>query len=167
MNSMIIAQSMLVKVFPDLHPYLWGQATLELFTFPIPRALWAGKPVNAVYETITHFVPERRTPPLFGQFFADFGFLGVFLSMAIVGMVNAYMFRIWRQNETSEFSRVALALTLSWLLVLYTRNPIQGLTWFGFTFAPIYALQLITRRPGARGRHGFATKSVRFNEATP
>jgi hypothetical protein len=101
--------------------YTYFTQYLQLFTEPIPRMLWAEKPVGAPIKLVNmndHVNFIGLTHSLVGDGWLSFGWFGVIVTFAVVGyFLGRLHFKVWR-NTTSH--RMVLAyctfipLTLQW-----------------------------------------------------
>jgi len=82
----------IVATTPSEFPYLYGKGIVPLFTFMIPRDLWPGKPTASGYTYSVRFLgvdPPYKTVAamIFGEWYCNFGPLGVLVGMMLVGVV--------------------------------------------------------------------------------
>ncbi len=81
-------------LFPDVHPYLYGQSYYRLLFIPIPRSLWPGKPENTqrIFARIhDRTLAGRGTtipPGIVGDLYINFGKFGV-IGMIVWGAIFA------------------------------------------------------------------------------
>ena len=78
--------------------YTYGLQHLQLFTEPIPRALWSGKPAGAPIQFFNlsdygNFV--GLTYSVVGDGWASGGFVGVFFTIAILAMLLGAVYRFF------------------------------------------------------------------------
>jgi oligosaccharide repeat unit polymerase len=115
--------------------------TLQLFTEPIPRALWKGKPVGAPFNHIFLFDygnPVGMTRSLPGQGWYSLGWLGVVIWCGFWGWALGQLYRRFVESSQSSFLVLAYMTFLPILIVAFRDGQIitifrQGL----FFLAPI------------------------------
>lgn len=101
--------------------YTYGSQYLQLFTEPIPRKLWAGKPVGIPFGSFSlHSYGNffGRTPSLVGDGWMSGGWLGLFITMALAGgAVGLLHRRFWKEQENNMFCLgylIMLAMLPQW-----------------------------------------------------
>jgi len=149
--------------------YTYGSQYLQLFTEPIPRKLWPGKPVGAPVgffnlNNYGNFV--GRTVSLVGDGWMSGGWVGLLVTMAIVGALLGWAHRWFWKNMDSNlpalFYLVGLAMLPQWFrdggisiskFVFWNLSPLvlwAGLTWLlGNRLMPGFTVLL---PPGSRIR---------------
>jgi hypothetical protein len=130
-----------VSVIPErTQEYTYGLEYLQLFTEPIPRILWKGKPVGAPVRTINIGAYGNftgLTVSLCGIGWMDGGWIGLFITMWIVGGALGAAHR-WFWNHTENrlgamFYLTALAMVPQW----YRDGGISIFKFLLFTLFPI------------------------------
>jgi hypothetical protein len=90
----------MVQQFPEQNKYLHGTGIVPAFIFFVPRAFWPGKPLptGGVVSSMWFNViepPVSVGPTLPGELYANFGPLGIFFGMFLVGKIirafNSYL----------------------------------------------------------------------------
>jgi hypothetical protein len=142
-NSLIFGLSMLAMVFPDLIPFQNGSVLLSDLLVPIPRMLWSQKPVNTLYERIDYLIPIEYSPPVYGSWYADFGFIGPFIVMMLIGFGCAYVYKNWKRNPSDPYSRVLLSVTLASLPMIYSRINVVVFNWIFWVILPVILIRII------------------------
>ena len=153
-NALVYGICMISFLFPTVLPFQHGQILLSELTLPIPRMLWPEKPGNLLIAYLQDTFSVHYSPAVFGGWYADFGLLGPFLFMALLGVACAYVYRVWETYRHEPAARVLLALTLSLLLIVYTRVNAVGFTWVTFVILPLLAVQFLATRRQRRGAFG-------------
>ncbi|HEX3799017.1 MAG TPA: hypothetical protein VH413_09980 [Verrucomicrobiae bacterium] len=151
------------------HTYTYGVQYLQLFTEPIPRILWRGKPAGAPVETFDisaygNFIGLTFSLP--GDGWCSGGWIGLVITMAIVGGVLGTFHR-WFWNHINNpmaamFYISAMAMILQWYrdggisiskFIMWNWLPLfiwMGVTWLlGERFLPGNTIIL---RPGDKLR---------------
>lgn len=155
--------------------FTYGAQYLQLFTEPIPRKLWPGKPAGAPIQTFNlnsygNFL--GLTPSMPGDGWMSGGWLGLFITLslagALLGVAHRWFWRHSADNMAALFYLVGLAMVPQWFrdggisiakFLFWNLSPLLiwlGLTWLlGPRRVPGYSL-LLPR--GAR---------LRFHEVGP
>jgi hypothetical protein len=113
-----------IRRTPREIPYWGGTTYLSLVGSFIPRFLWPDKPTKELGQAFGHrygYVGSRdsRTAinlPILVEFYVNFGFLGVVLGMAVVGMVYRLVERTVNnpgQDEILSLAGIVLMLPLT------------------------------------------------------
>lgn len=101
--------------------FSYGSQYLQLFTEPIPRKLWPGKPIGAPVAFFSlnnygNFIGMTVTLP--GDGWMSGGWIGLVMTLSIVGAVLGWLHRrFWRhshENMASIFYLVGLAMIPQW-----------------------------------------------------
>jgi hypothetical protein len=146
--------------------YSFGAQYLQLFTEPIPRILWKGKPVGAPVKTINPFAYGNftgLTVSLPGDGWISGGWIGVVITLSIVGFLLGCAHRwFWRNMENSTgciLYLVSLAMVPQWYrdggisiakFLLFNVTPIVvwiGMKWvLGGRLVPLYSVAMTGSR---------------------
>jgi hypothetical protein len=101
--------------------FTYGSQYLQLFTEPIPRKLWPGKPAGApigFFNLNNYGDFLGLTPSLVGDGWMSGGWLGLIITMSIVGSLLGLAHRIfWRHiqnNMVALFYLVGIAMLPQW-----------------------------------------------------
>ena len=150
--------------------YTFGAQYLQLFTEPIPRILWKGKPIGAPVRTIDVFAYGNftgLTVSLAGDGWISGGWIGLMITIATVGFLLGRAHRaFWRNMDHHRLGcllyLVGLAMVPQWYrdggisiskFLLFNMTPIliwMGVTWMlGQRMVPGYSVFL---PPGTRVR---------------
>jgi hypothetical protein len=123
------------------HSFSYFTEELQLFTEPVPRALWPGKPVGPPIQMFNLFDygnPIGMTVTLVGMGWAGAGWAGVVLWCGAWGYVLGWIYRKFAQGPQTAFQTIAYMTLLSSLIVAYRDG---GLVTLGrqniFFMAPI------------------------------
>lgn len=111
-----------VDVVPEKSgTYSYFTQYLQLFTEPIPRILWPGKPYGSPINWVNlndygNFV--GWTVSIIGDGWMSAGWAGVIIVLAVAGVIAAYVHRWFWSGEASAFKiltyAVFLPLTIQW-----------------------------------------------------
>lgn len=154
--------------------------TLQVFTEPIPRALWKDKPIGAPFNRIFLFdfgYPIGMTRSLPGQGWYSLGWLGVVLWCGFWGWALGLLYHRFVEGVQSSFQVLAYMTFLPILIVAYRDGQIitifrQGLfflgpivLWWwlarGIGIAPVAQLRSIrSRQAGLKPEHSATFAAV-------
>lgn len=104
------------------HAFSWFTEELQVFTEPVPRALWPGKPVGPpiqVFNLFDYGNPIGMTVTLAGMGWAGAGWAGVVLWCGAWGFVLGWIYRRYAQGSQTAFQTIAYMTLLSSLIVAY------------------------------------------------
>jgi hypothetical protein len=128
--------------------YTYGAQYAQIFTEPIPRILWKGKPTGAPIPTFSianygNFVGLTFSLP--GDGWSSGGWVGLIITMAAVGALLGWFHRwFWRNSRNSMvavFYTTAAAMMIQWFrdggisiakFMLWSWLPL--LIWLGLTW---------------------------------
>lgn len=112
----------LVKFFPDQnYGFSFFTQYLEVFTQPIPRALWPGKPVGSPIKLIDlnefgNFVGLTQSLP--GAGWISFGLPGLLILCFVSGLIFAMAYRFagknWHRVDIRALYIVAMPFSVQW-----------------------------------------------------
>jgi len=156
-----------VSSVPDLIPFGLGrQMVFQSATMFIPRAIWPDKPIAVVNDPIKAVSPYAGTAgaayPNIGEFYFEFGLIGVILAMLVFGFLMARSRRAWRYSG----SIYEIVLYACWT------GSVFQLTIRGYTPTNIYLVLMLLgptlllrkfsrlRNRGARRANGHAHRAV-------
>lgn len=142
--------SYVVSVVPErTETYTYGVQYLQLFTEPIPRILWRGKPVGAPVKSNVNLSAYGNfvglTVSLAGDGWLSGGWIGLIITLSTVGGLLGWAHRLFWQNIEHRLGcsiyLVGLAMVPQWYrdggisiskFLLFTLTPLViwvGLTW--------------------------------------
>lgn len=111
-----------LNVVPErTHSFTYGTQYLQLFTEPIPRKLWPGKPLGPPVHFFSlndygNFV--GMTPTLLGDGWMSGGWTGLIITISLVGCFLGVMHRLFWRNINSNifclFYNIGLAMLPQW-----------------------------------------------------
>lgn len=158
------------SVVPDrTGTFTYGSQYLQLFTEPIPRKLWPGKPVGAPVSFFSlnsygNFI--GMTVTLAGDGWMSGGWVGLVVTLAVVGAVLGWLHRwFWKhsnENMASIFYLVGLAMVPQWYrdggisvakFLFWNLTPL--ILWVGVSWATNgchFPARSILVRPGTKIR---------------
>ena len=112
---------------PAATGFLHGASYLDAIVIVVPRALWPDKPTASITDLTATFADVRNgiAFPEFGEFYANFGVLGVGLGSAAFGAAIEYTWL--RFAATRELHKsLWLAVLTAGLLQVFTRGYAVG-----------------------------------------
>jgi hypothetical protein len=134
------------------HSYSYFTEELQLFTEPIPRTLWAGKPFGSPIQMFNLFKygnPIGMTVTLPGTGWAGAGWLGVIFWCGLWGYVLGLIYRKYALGPQSAFHTIAYMTLLSSLIVAYRDGGLVTLARQNiFYMAPILLWLVFARQMG-------------------
>jgi hypothetical protein len=142
--------------------YTYGAQYVQLFTEPIPRKLWPGKPVGSpirLFNLNNYGDFFGLTPSLVGDGWMSGGWIGITVTMTLVGTILGILHRwFWKHSDNNMvalFYLVALAMLPQWYrdggisiakFLFWNLSPLimwMGLTWLmGSRMVPAYSVWL-------------------------
>lgn len=138
---------------------------LQLATEPIPRALWADKPVGSPVQYFSlwdYGQPIGMTASVPGMGWMSLGYAGVAIQAAIFALIFGFLYRFLLINRLSVVARLAYALAISLSILGFRDGTLLTL----FRLAPFYfgplLLTLLLARFAGFGWHGTAHDRSEF-----
>jgi hypothetical protein len=143
---------------PSRIPWKYGGATFgDLLVRPVPRALWANKPLPPKEQVLATVVPREykngTANPEFTavlSFYMDFGVPGVFLGMIVFGMIFRYVWDFYTSNRDTLEAQITLSLFVPFIAMALRDSPTTSLVRGGALFIPVWAMFRFAREPVAR-----------------
>lgn len=149
--NMLDGFALLRQVYPDKLPFDYGRAHLEIFSRPIPRAWWPGKPVGGYMNKLglTSVLTGGTlgiSPSLFGSFYQEGGIAGVLICSLLygfgLGKLIAFTTRI--PVVTGALIR---GLICAFLIPLLRGGDLPGIfAWAFMSFWPCLLVLWLRRR---------------------
>jgi len=167
----------LMRVYPQMLPYRYGGEHFEILLRPIPRSMWAGKPVGGYMNKLGLFNAQSAgttgiSPTLFGSFYTEGGWIGVFILSVIYGWGLAWIVR-WSSELRPLFGVLVRAGLLAGLIPLLRGGDLPGIySWLGMAYWPLLVflwwnrahLRLTTGK-SLLGAHGQQSRRYRHLES--
>jgi len=126
------------SIIPDPAGYSYWTQNLRLFTYPIPRAIWPGKPseTNRIdLNQYGNFAWVGGVLSVVGASYMDFGWLGIIIEMALFGAVLATLHQTYLRHRNVTHVAVPYLLALS-LLPQFCRDG--GINIFVFLYFHVF-----------------------------
>lgn len=136
------------------HTYSYFTEELMLFTEPVPRALWPGKPVGppiVMFNLFDYGNPVGMTVALPGAGWMGGGWIGVVLYCGLWGYVLGWLYRKIAAGPQTAFQIVAYMTLLSSLIIGFRDGTLVTVARQNvFFMAPILLWLLFARWSGVR-----------------
>lgn len=139
--------------------YTHGAQYLQLFTEPIPRKLWPGKPAGAPIATFNlnnygDFL--GRTVSLVGDGWMSGGWTGVIVTLALVGSLLGLAHRwFWRHSQNNMVALIYL-VGLAMLPQWFRDGGISISKFFFWNLSPLILWMVMTWALGSRSIPGYS-----------
>ena len=145
--------------------YSYFLDSLQVFTEPVPRVLWADKPVGAPFNKIFLFNygrPVGMTRSLPGEGWYAWGWLGVIIWCSLWGYVLGLIYRKFVEGTQSAFKTAAYMIFVPILIIGYRDGTLvtifrQGL----FYLAPVGLWYLASQYFGVPSAAAMRAAAVR------
>jgi hypothetical protein len=152
--EMVPALSAALTAVPDELGHRFGAATVgDFVTRPIPRELWAGKPLPAREQVVEHvwpqFYPDLNPTftPLLALFW-DLSFAGVAIGMTLFGIGARVLYAWFRARSESFAAQLVFAATV-WFTVIGIRNdPVDTVIFALFLVVPVLVIVAVSGDTG-------------------
>ena len=139
----------IIKAVPDMTPYMFGQQmivyTMVMF---IPRILWPGKPMPpgnaAVALGISSYAVLAGTAyPNIGEYYYEFGMLGVIFFMGLFGRWMTTIDKRYRVDRESSMDLMIFSTLLSSIIQVIIRGYTPSNLWMIiFSILPYIGVKL-------------------------
>lgn len=137
------------SVVPDKsQTYTYFTQYLQLFTEPIPRIIWTEKPIGAPIQLINlndYGTFLGMTTSLIGDGWMSFGWLGVIITMAVVGLVMGRVHRWFWRNQGSPRAVMTYCIFLPLSIQWYRDGGISIAKFALFTLTPILLWGILSK----------------------
>lgn len=140
----------LLGVVPERHDFLYGsQMILYSLVLLIPRAIFPGKPYPAVHELVglslgPQAVANGNAYPSIGEYYVEFGVIGVFVCMWLLGVISRRLKSCYLKTEGKSLAMMAYAIVYpSFLSVVIRGYMPQNFSMLLFMLAPLLLFWLL------------------------
>jgi oligosaccharide repeat unit polymerase len=122
---------------------------LQIFTEPVPRVLWTGKPVGApikLFNLFDYGFPIGMTRSIAGEGWFALGWVGVFIWSALYGAFTGFVYNKFVRSQQSNIVVAAYMVFLSSLIVAYRDGALLTLVRSaGVYLTPVFLWYLLSR----------------------
>ena len=152
-----------------------GQTLLSLAAYPLPRKLVGSKPPAAGQEVIDRLFPNPNSdvrasfnPALFGDFWADDGWVTIVLYCFAIGIAVRFMWEYFLRNRSSEGMQIVFAQTLPILVIMIRNSAVDAIARSLFLSGPLFLCLIVCSRPRMRRLAGWRVlPSLSSRQAEP
>jgi len=102
--------ALIMREFPEAHPYLMGQSWASIVVAPIPRWLWPDKVEHFPWQDdriIFQLVGTPTPPPFVGTLYANLSWIGIVIGTLLLGAVHRGLYE-WFQEGNGDQNVVLL-----------------------------------------------------------
>lgn len=143
----------ILGVVPERHGFLYGsQMILYSLVLLIPRAVWPGKPTPQIYDIVSatygnQAVINGVAYPNLGEYYVEFGIVGVVVCMFILGLLCRYARNLYIKRQGLSLSLVLYSLIYGALFQIVIRGYMpQNFTMMLFLLVPVILIAIINKR---------------------
>jgi hypothetical protein len=140
------------------HP---GQTILCFLVYPLPRRLVKKKPPAAGQWVVDRLFPTHSAkrasfnPAIFGDFYADGGYVTIILYDLFVGIVVRFIWEYFRRFESSEGVQILYAATLPVLVIMVRNSVVDAFARSLFLSGPLLLCLIVCSRQKVRRLAGY------------
>lgn len=126
-----------------------GKGILYIAIMMIPRAIWTSKPTSfgmTAFEAMWGSSMGGAAYPNVGEFYYEFGFIGMIICMFIFGLWIQRRFKMTLYSNPNSIDIISYAILYGYMLQFVNRGYIAG--WFYdllFFLLPIWGLRIYLR----------------------
>lgn len=139
----------IVAVVPEeTETYTYASQYLQIFTEPIPRRLWKGKPVGPpiVFFNLNDYGNfNGLTPSLVGDGWMSGGWIGALATMAVAGWALGLLYNWFIRNQDNIFHCFTFLIINAVIVQLYRDGGISIAKFLLFCLLPIFAWRFLAR----------------------
>ncbi len=132
--------------------YEYFANNLMLFTEPVPRVLWPGKPVGSpvkFFELFDYGYPIGMTRSLPGEGWTQLGWLGVIIWCGLWGLGLGTLYQKFTNSSQTTFVVIGYMILMSTLVVVFRDGSLVTIMRQGiFYFAPILFWKFLSSQLG-------------------
>ena len=141
--------AVLVAITPEVIPFLYGRSYVEVLFQPIPRVLWASKPVPAGFMVgqVLRGVNVGTPSTVMGELYLNFGVFGIVPGMLLFGLLCAMVDHWLKDNRDSPAVVLVFSFLFASLPQIVTRSFMGVVTQLLLFLLPtLVFLWYVTRR---------------------
>ena len=136
----------------------------QVFTEPVPRAIWSGKPVGEPFRRFYLFdygYPIGMTRSLPGEGWYSLGWLGVIIWCGLWGHLLGVIYRRFVESEQNTFQTVFFIIFVPTLIVAFRDGTLITLAkQTGAYFAPVFVWWILAKYMGVPRARELAAASL-------
>jgi len=148
-QNMLDGFMMVLQVYPKLLDYHYGMEHFEILLRPIPRALWAGKPVGGytnklkLNENMPNATTVGISQSIYGTFYGEGGVIGIIIFSVIYGILFVKFFR-YADRYNSDMKHVIKGVVISSTIPLLRGGDLPGIIAFiGMSYWPVFVYLIL------------------------
>jgi len=133
--------------------YNYGLQYLQLFTEPIPRKLWKGKPAGAPFGRVNLNAYGNfygLTPSLLGDGWVSGGWIGLVVTVGAAGWVLGRAHRWFRRHQANAFVAFSYCAIVAATIQLYRDGGISIFKFLLWLLLPILIWRVVYRAMNAQ-----------------
>lgn len=139
---------------------------LQIFTEPIPRALWSGKPVGPpirMFNLYRYGTPLGATSSVPGQGWMSMGYVGVLVWSALFGLLYGYGYRVFSRSSGGSVAVIAYMVFAATSITAFRDGEIMTiLKQLQFYFVPVLGLYLVALYVSSTSSRGIGGAGTRL-----
>jgi len=141
----------MVEVIPESHSYTMGRQMSYTFTIMIPRFLWPNKPDTPLRKVLQvvlndYAVAAGTAWPNIGEFYSEFGVVGVVLLMYLFGVLCKASKKLYIGKNVNSHTLIAYSILLPAYLQMVIRGYMPTNFWMLVFFGiPIWINSMISK----------------------
>ena len=149
--------------------YTYGAQYLQLFTEPIPRKLWKGKPIGApvkFYDLNDYGNFVGLTPSIVGDGWQSGGWTGMIVTLSFAGGMLGYGYKWFTRNQDVVHKACAFLIVNAMIIQLFRDGGISIFKFLFFSLVPLFVWQFLSNRlrlESAIGDEREALRDARFD----
>lgn len=138
------AFALVIDKVPAVYPFCYAEPIWTALSFPIPRALWPGKPIAEYLTTIQLCVDpvsgsldQGMAVPNVGEYYLAFGWPGIALGSFTLGLICRWMWNWYRRSPENPLVIATYGSFFSWLFQVIHRGYLPfAVSTFIFSLLP-------------------------------
>jgi oligosaccharide repeat unit polymerase len=136
--------------------YFYGRTFLPIVTWIIPRALWQNKPSNSIGGWFARDILDWQWDTrgegaitYMGDFYLNYGYIGVMILMFVLGMFFRYIFRMLNPQSGDLNNVILYTIFIMQVIMRYEQNftnAIIGLIYNNIVYIFVLLILMIPRK---------------------
>lgn len=142
-SNMLDGFMMVMQVYPQHLNFQYGLQHFEILLRPIPRALWAGKPLGSYVNKLglndnMQGASVGISESIYGTFYGEGGFIGILVFCILYAYFFVRLFKIADKYE-SDIKYLIKGMILASTVPLLRGGDLPGIVAFvGMTYWPVF-----------------------------